>query len=89
MTTVAETNHSALGRGLKFYTSAMRGLIEDRLTAVFRSHWWEYGVMESLTQVQRSNLTRDLNKKPAMDRLDLIDAKPPGQDRHQELRPRL
>ena len=71
---MAETNHSALGRGLKLYTSAMRGLIEDRLTAVFRNHWWEDGVMDPLTQAQRSNLTRDLNKNPAIDGLDLIDA---------------
>ena len=69
-----ETNHAALGRGLKLYTDAMRRLVKERLSEVFKGHWWDYGVLEALTTPQRSSLTRDLAKNPGIDRIDLLDA---------------
>ena len=69
-----ESNHSALGRGLKLYTDAMRRLVKERLSAVFKGHWWDYGVLDAMTTPQRSSLTRDLAKNPGVDRVDLLDA---------------
>ena len=40
---MAETNHAALGRGLKLYTDAMRRFVKERLSTVFNSNWWEHG----------------------------------------------
>ena len=57
---ITETNHAALGRGLKLYTDAMRRLVKERLFAVFKGHWWDYGVLEAMTTPQRSSLTRDV-----------------------------
>ena len=71
---ITETNHAALGRGLKLYTDAMRRLVKERLFAVFKGHWWDYGVLEAMTTPQRSSLTRDLAKNPGIDRVDLLDA---------------
>ena len=70
---MAETNHTALGRGIKLYTDSMRALIRQRLGAVFPGRWWQEGVLNALTQTQRSNIERDFNKNPQMDRIDLID----------------
>ena len=71
---VAETNHAALGRGLKLYTDAMRRLVKERLTAVFKSNWWEHGVLDAMTAPQRTSLTRELGRNPGIDRVDLLDA---------------
>ena len=71
---MTETNHAALGRGLKLYTDAMRRLVKERLSEVFKGHWWDYGVLEAMTTPQRSSLTRDLAKNPGIDRVDLLDA---------------
>ena len=71
---MAESNHAALGRGIKLYTDAMRRLVKERLSVVFKSNWWDYGVLEALTTPQRSSLSRDLNKNPGIERVDLLDA---------------
>ena len=70
----AETNHTALGRGIKLYTDAMRRLVKERLTAAFKSGWWEYGVLDAVTTPQRTSLSRELDRNPGVDRADLLDA---------------
>ena len=70
----SETNHTALGRGIKLYTDAMRRLVKERLTAAFKSGWWEYGVIEAVTTPQRTSLNRELDRNPGVDRVDLLDA---------------
>ena len=71
---MTETNLAALGRGLKLYTDAMRRLTEERLFAALKNNWWQYGVLDALTSAQRSSLSRDHNKNPDIDLVDLIDA---------------
>ena len=71
---MTETNLAALGRGLKLYTDAMRRLTNARLFAALNNNWWQYGVLDAVTSTQRSNLSRDLNKNPDIDLVDLIDA---------------
>ena len=70
----SETNHAALGRGLKLYTDAMRRLVKEHLFTVFKDHWWESGVLEAMTTSQRRSLNRELGRHPDSDRVDLIDA---------------
>ena len=70
---MAESNHTALGRGLKFYTDSMRTLIRQRLGEVFPGRWWQDGILGALTQAQRRNVERDSAKSPQTDRIDLID----------------
>ena len=71
---MVETNHAALGRGLKLYTDAMRRLVKERLTASFKGHWWEHGVLDAMTAPQRRGLNRELGRNPGTDRTDLLDA---------------
>ncbi len=71
---MTETNHAALGRGLKLYTDAMRRLVKERLTASFKGHWWERGVLDAMTTPQRRGLNRELDRNPGADRADLLDA---------------
>ena len=71
---MTETNLAALGRGLKLYTDAMRRLTKVRLFAALNNNWWQYGVLDAVTSTQRSSLSRDLNKNPDIDLVDLIDA---------------
>ena len=70
----SETNHAALGRGLKLYTDAMRRLVKEQLFTVLKDHWWESGVLEAMTTSQRRSLNRELGRHPDSDRVDLIDA---------------
>ena len=70
----SETNHAALGRGIKLYTDAMRRLVKDRLSAAFKSGWWDYGVLDAVTTPQRTSLNRELDRNPGVDRADFLDA---------------
>ena len=71
---MSESNHSALGRGIKRYTDAMRRLVKERLTAAFDSAWWERGVLDAIEVPQRRNLERDRRRNPGIDMVDLLDA---------------
>ena len=71
---MVETNHAALGRGLKLYTDAMRQLVKERLSEALRGHWWERGVLDAMTAPQRTSLNRELDRNPGVDRSDLLDA---------------
>ncbi len=71
---MTESNHAALGRGLKLYTDAMRRLVKDRLSLVLKSNWWEYGVLDAMTTPQRTSLIRELARNPDVHRVDLLDA---------------
>ena len=71
---MAETNHAALGRGLKLYTDAMRRSMKERLSTVFKNNWWEHGVLDAMTAPQRTSVTRELARNPGIDRVDLLDA---------------
>ena len=70
---MAETNHSALGRGLKLYTDSMRVYLRERLLASHRGQWWEQGVLGALTDIQRRNLARAAQDNPDAKSTDLID----------------
>ena len=71
---MVETNHAALGRGLKLYTDAMRRLVKERLSATFKGSWWEHGVLDAMTAPQRRGINRELDRNPGTDRADLLDA---------------
>ena len=71
---MVETNHAALGRGLKLYTDAMRRLVKERLSTSFKSNWWEHGVLDAMTAPQRRGINRELGRNPGTDRADLLDA---------------
>ena len=71
---MSETNHAALGRGLKLYTDAMRRLVKERLSTAFKSNWWEQGVLDAMTAPQRRGINRELDRNPGTDRADLLDA---------------
>lgn len=68
-----ESNHAALGQGLKLFTDAMRRLAKERLIARYPNSWWESGVVARLTDVQRNTLRRDIDKDPNRDRVDLLE----------------
>lgn len=69
-----ETNHAALGEGLKVYTDAMRRLIKERLIASYPNSWWESGVLGHLPEGQRNTIKRNLERDPSKDRLEHLDA---------------
>ena len=71
---MVQSNHSALGQGLKLYTDAMRGFVKQRLIAAYPNNWWEQGVLRALPETQRRSLNRELDKSPDTDRAELIDA---------------
>lgn len=71
---MAESNYAALAQGMKQYTDAMRRLVKARLIAAYPNNWWEAGVMGSLTDAQKNNMKRDIEKDPKRDKLDLLDA---------------
>lgn len=70
---MVESNHAALGQGLKLYTDAMRRLVKERLIAAFPNTWWEDGVVKMLTETQRANLKKDTERDRKKDKLDHID----------------
>ena len=69
-----ESNYTALGQGLKLYTDAMRRFVKQRLIAAYPNTWWEDGVVKTLTDAQKANLKKDMERDPKKDRLDHIDA---------------
>ena len=71
---MAQTNHDALGQGLKLYTDAMRALIKERLIAALPNSWWNDGVLRVLPRGQADNLRREMKKYPDRDKADLLDA---------------
>ena len=71
---MSESNHSALGRGIKLYTDAMRRLVKERLTVAFERAWWERGVLDAVEAPQRRNLEREQRRNPGIDVADLLDA---------------
>jgi len=70
---MVESNHAALGQGLKLYTDAMRGFVRERLIAAFPNNWWEAGVVRTLTDAQKASLKRDTERDPHKDKLDHIE----------------
>ena len=71
---MTDTNHAALGSGLKLYTDAMRGLVKQSLIHAYPNNWWEQGVLSALSESQRRSVNRELAKDPDAKREDLIDA---------------
>lgn len=69
-----ESNYDALGKGLKLYTDAMRRFIQERLIARFPNTWWKDGVMKQLTDQQRANIKKNIEKTPDKPKLDVLDA---------------
>ena len=68
-----QSNHGALGEGLKLYTDAMRRFLKERLIATFPNGWWEQGVLPTLSENQRRNISRDADNDPSRDKVDLLD----------------
>lgn len=68
-----ESNYDALGKGLKLYTDAMRHFIQEHLIARFPNTWWEDGVMKQLTDQQRANIRKGIEKNPDKPKVDVID----------------
>ena len=71
---MAQSNHSALGEGLKLYTDAMRQLVKQRLIDAYPNSWWEQGVLGALSENQRRNMRDALKKEPSRTKEDLLDA---------------
>ena len=71
---MAQTNHSVLGEGLKLYTDAMRRMVKERLIQAYPNNWWERGVVSALSDSQRRNINREIEKNPDVARDELIDA---------------
>lgn len=71
---MADSNYEALGRGLKLYTDAMREPVKQRLVACFPNSWWEDGVLKSVSDGQRNQLRRDVERNPRNDRADFLEA---------------
>ena len=68
-----QSNHSALGEGLKLYTDAMRRFVKQRLAAAFPNDWWGQGVLPVVSDQQRSNLRREADREPNRDKADLLE----------------
>jgi len=71
---MAQSNHAALGEGLKLYTDAMRRFVKQQLITAYPNSWWESGVVKALGEQQRNNLKRDMEKAPDKAREDFLDA---------------
>ena len=70
---MAQTNHEALGRGLRLYTDAMRDLMGERLGAAFPGKWWEQGVLRALSRQQSDNLRRERERNPDRGLTELLE----------------
>ena len=72
---MTQTNHGVLGEGLKLYTD---GYAPDGKAAPHRGppehDWWERGVVSALSDSQRRNINREIEKNPDVTREELIDA---------------
>ena len=69
---MAQSNHSALGQGLKLYTDGMRRFVKGRLIAAFPNNWWKSGVLDMLPRRQQDSLNYELSKTPNIDKAELI-----------------
>ena len=70
---MAQTNHEALGQGLKLYTDAMRELIRNRLAAAMPNNWWEQGVLRVLPRRQSDSLKLDRERNPGVHQAELLE----------------
>ena len=70
---MVQSNHSALGQGLKLYTDAMRRFVKQRLIAAYPNNWWEQGVLAAVGDQQKRNLARAAAEDPSRDQADLLD----------------
>ena len=68
-----ETNHEALGQGLKLYMDAMRDLIRERLIAAFPNTWWDEGVLRVLPRREADALKRERKRKPSARPQELLE----------------
>ena len=51
----------------------MRRFIKHRLVGAFPNNWWEHGVLQAVSDQQRTDLRREAEKDPNRDRADLLD----------------
>jgi len=70
---MTQSNYDSLGQGLKLYTDAMRRFLKEQLIAAFPNGWWEQGVLPTLSETQRRNISRDAENDPTRDKVDLLD----------------
>ena len=70
---MTQSNYDSLGQGLKVYTDAMRRFLKEQLIAAFPNGWWEQGVLPTLSESQRRNISRDAENDPSRDKVDLLD----------------
>ena len=70
---MVQSNHSALGQGLRLYTDGMRRFIKQRLVSAFPNKWWDDGVMKSLPDWRKRQLQNDISKNLKSDRAEHLD----------------
>ncbi len=68
---MVQSNHSALGEGLRLYTSAMSRFVKQRLEVAFDGEWWEKGVIETITYLRR-HLPNDMAKNPKAEKREFL-----------------
>jgi hypothetical protein len=71
---MAYPNHTALGQGLKIYTDALRGFVQQRLIAAYPNAWWEAGVISALSDAQKASIKKSLQDHPNTKPVDHLDA---------------
>lgn len=71
---MVESNHAALGEGIRLYQSAMRRFLQERLTTKYGSRAWDHGAWAALSDPQRNALKRELEKEPGRDRWGHLEA---------------
>ena len=71
---MTESNYTALTEGLKLYTDAIRRLIKERLIAAYPNTWWNDGVLRNLTDAQKSELVKNVERHPQKDKLEHVEA---------------
>ena len=70
---MAQSNHEALGQGLKLYTDAMRELIRKRLGQAMPNNWWEQGVLRAVSRQQGDNLRRERERDSDVHPAELLE----------------
>ena len=71
--TMTQSNHSALGEGLKLYAGAMRRYVKERLINAYPETWWESGVIKALGDQQRNSIKRDMEKSPDKEKAEFLE----------------
>ncbi len=61
---MVQSNHSALGEGLRLYTSAMSRFVKQRLETAFGGAWWERGVIKACASGRRQQLESNMAQNP-------------------------